>query len=54
MTDEQQKRNEEEEDSEPYKSIQDWLDDNSHFKWPMIIMGILILILIILIDLNII
>lgn len=54
MTDENKYHNEEDEEDEPYESIQDWLDDISHLKWPLIIMGILVPILLILIDLNII
>jgi type IV secretory pathway component VirB8 len=37
-----------------YKSLEDWYRDNKHFKWPLIIFFIVILILIILIDLKII
>jgi hypothetical protein len=54
MTDENKYHNEEEEDGKPYESIRDWWDEISHLKWPLIVTGILVLILIILIDLNII
>ena len=54
MGDKQNKMNKAiDEDDKPYESIQDWLDDISHFKWPMIIMGLLVILIIILIHLNI-
>ena len=52
MSDENKYHNEEEEDGKPYESIQDWLNEISHLKRPLIILVILVSILIILIDLN--
>lgn len=54
MNDKQNKINQEfDQDEKPYESFQDWLDDISYLKWPMIIMGILVILIIILIQFNI-
>lgn len=53
MTDKRKKKNKVEGVEKPYESIQDWIDDISYLKWPLIIIGILIFVLIMLIQLNI-
>lgn len=52
MTNENKYRYEEEEDGKPYESNKNWFEEISHLKWPVIIIGILVLILLILIDVN--
>lgn len=54
MTDTKEKEKNEVSDEKPYESIQDWFDDISFLKWPMIIIGIVILIVVFLVHLNII
>ena len=38
---------EQEDKDKPYESFEDWKKDVAHLKWPTIIMGILLLILLI-------